>query len=112
MEPTLSWDGMAAVGVDPKLFLNFKFGRENPKDARGAREGGSHSPKLPDLIGAVTATRIPKFVPAKIKLTCWGSQKFLYKYPRSFVIKTPYSHFLLHSYSLRLILRKDSCFLS
>ena len=41
----------------------------------GARNGGSHSPKLPDLIGAVNVARIPRFVPSKSDQTCWRRQK-------------------------------------
>ena len=41
----------------------------------GARNGGSHSPKLPDLIGAVNVARIPRFVPSKSDQTCWRRHK-------------------------------------
>ena len=71
------------------------MGGETEETHVAARNGGSHSPKLPNLIGAVNVPRIPRFVPSKSEQTCWGSQKIPYKYLRPLIIIAFYCHLFL-----------------
>ena len=69
-DPSPSRGRWVTVGVTQKHVLNFKSGGKSEETRVGARDGGSHFPKLLDLIGKFNALRILIIVLSKSVETC------------------------------------------